>query len=351
MPGLYFRVFPQNLYLNTGPFPLTETNGSKEITGDLISEYSQPDTDDAKAQGISKEKGDTGTDQSYADSGGNSGIEGITGTPQTAHIDHLADLEDNNQNDHMHDLYPNGDNVLLSEKQAEKPMCAKEVDEYQKCRDGEAKHFAGATVFLGQFLIFLAKTPADQSHSGGLQPVTKGEGKPHNVHAHLMCSHGIRPLVSGHNGSHHKTHTHQKLFKEYAVPYLYETEEGSGSRAYFVLEDIGHTDKAFGMQNGNKAHDAGDNRTEYGSQCSTGDTQSGKTEMPLNQQIIKYNVDGVGGHIGAHGYFCVAGAALCRIDSHLDTVKNHAAHDDPKIGGCILMCISSGTTDTHNGRS
>ena len=59
--------------------------------------------------------------------------------------------------------------------------------------------------------------------------------------------------------------------------------------------------------------------------------------MTIDQQVIKDNVDRIGSHIGTHGDLGIPCSPLGGIDPHLDTVKDHASHDDPEIGNRTIM--------------
>ena len=70
--------------------------------------------------------------------------------------------------------------------------------------------------------------------------------------------------------------------------------------------------------------------------------------MPADQQIVENNVDGIGSHIGAHGNLGVASAPLCGIDTHLNTIENHTAHDDLEICHCAVMGFRCGTAQADD---
>ena len=71
--------------------------------------------------------------------------------------------------------------------------------------------------------------------------------------------------------------------------------------------------------------------------------------MPVDQQIVKNNIDRVRGHVRAHGNLCVACASLGGIDAHLDAVKDHAAHNDPEIGCRAVMRFRCGAAYMYDG--
>ena len=70
--------------------------------------------------------------------------------------------------------------------------------------------------------------------------------------------------------------------------------------------------------------------------------------MSANQQIVCNNINCIGGDIGPHGDLGITCPTLRRIDSHLNTVKNHATHNDPEIGHCAVMCIRCRATQRNN---
>ena len=60
-------------------------------------------------------------------------------------------------------------------------------------------------------------------------------------------------------------------------------------------------------------------------------------EMAVDQKIIQDNINRIRCYIRAHRDFCIARTTLCRVDPHLDAVKNHTAHDDTEICYCAVM--------------
>ena len=71
--------------------------------------------------------------------------------------------------------------------------------------------------------------------------------------------------------------------------------------------------------------------------------------MPADEQIIKYNIDKIGYHIGSHGNFGIACAPLRRVNQHGQHIKHHAAHDDTKIQNRVFMRIRLRTCHMQNG--
>lgn len=119
------RTQTKSLDFDLRPFSLFKTDRCKEVTGNLISQNTKPDTDDSKTQGISEEIGNNGSDNGYADCRRNRCKKGISGTAQTSHIDNLKNLKNYYENDHIHDLYTDRYNMLFFEEKAEKTTGSK----------------------------------------------------------------------------------------------------------------------------------------------------------------------------------------------------------------------------------
>ncbi len=125
-------------------------------------------------------------------------------------------------------------------------------------------------------------------------------------------------------------------------------KKARGSRKNSVFHNIRKADKSVSLQNGNNAHNTCDNRSEDCCQSRTVDSQSGETKVSVDQQIIKNDVDCVGSHIGTHRDLGVAGASLGGIDAHLDTVEDHAAHNDSEICYRTVMCFRRGAAHPYD---
>ncbi len=76
--------------------------------------------------------------------------------------------------------------------------------------------------------------------------------------------------------------------------------------------------------------------------------QSREAKVTVNQQIIQNDVDDIGGYVGTHGNSGISRTSLCRVNSHLNTVKNHAAHDDAKISNRPVIGIGGRSAEVHN---
>ena len=63
----------------------------------------------------------------------------------------------------------------------------------------------------------------------------------------------------------------------------------------------------------------------------------------IEQYLISFNVfpsiNNIGSYIGTHGNLSISCPSLCRVNSHLNAIENHTAHDDPKIGDCVCVGI------------
>ena len=77
-------------------------------------------------------------------------------------------------------------------------------------------------------------------------------------------------------------------------------------------------------------------------------TEGRKSKVPVDQQIVENNIHRAGGYVGAHSDFRVSGAALCGINTHLDTVKDHTAHDNPEVGNRAVMGFRRGTAQPYD---
>lgn len=202
------------------PFSLFKAHSCEDETGNLITKNAHPDSDDAKAQCITKEIRDSGTDDGDTDGGCNGSVESITCTPQAAHVDDLTDLEDHDKDDDMHDLYTDGHNMLFGKEQVIQATGTKIIDADQTYGNHGAYETAGTPVFLGKLRITGTQTSSDQGNCRGLQTVPEGKGQCHDIHANLMSGHCIGSLRSCHDGGQHEADPHQNLFKEHAVANL-----------------------------------------------------------------------------------------------------------------------------------
>ena len=78
------------------------------------------------------------------------------------------------------------------------------------------------------------------------------------------------------------------------------------------------------------------------------DSEGREPEMPVDQQVIENDVNRVGGHVGAHGDLRIAGTSLRGVNPHLNTVKDHAAHDNLEIRHCAVMGFRCGTAQVDD---
>ena len=108
------------LYFNLHPLSLFEAHGCKNKPWNLIAEDAHPDSDDAEAKRIPQEVGNDGTDDGDADGRGNRGVQSITGTPQAAHVNNLGNLENDDKDNHVHDVDANLDNLFVLKEKAKK---------------------------------------------------------------------------------------------------------------------------------------------------------------------------------------------------------------------------------------
>ena len=98
--------------------------------------------------------------------------------------------------------------------------------------------------FLCHLFITRTQAPPNQCNRRCLQAVSERKRKSHDVHAYLMCRHGIRALLRSHHRRHHKPNPHQNLFKENTVPYMDQIAQRPGGRPNLILHNIGNVDKA-----------------------------------------------------------------------------------------------------------
>ena len=110
--------------------------------------------------------------------------------------------------------------MLFLEKQPHQRLCSEEINNCQTGGNHAAEHSANTAILFGKALVTCAQTPPDQRDGRRLQTVPEGERQPHNIHAHLMSRHGIRPLLCRHDCRQHKADPHKHLFKENAVTYM-----------------------------------------------------------------------------------------------------------------------------------
>ncbi len=115
-----------------------------------------------------------------------------------------------------------------------------------------------------------------------------------------------------------------------------------------MAHNIWNTEKAVLFENRNNTHNTGDYRSGNCCKGSPLDSQSRETEVTVNQQIIQNDVEDVGGYVGTHGNLGISCTPLCGVDSHLNAVENHAAHDNTEIGNRPVMGIRSRSAEVHN---
>ena len=70
--------------------------------------------------------------------------------------------------------------------------------------------------------------------------------------------------------------------------------------------------------------------------------------MPVNQQVVCNDINGIGSDVGAHGDFRVPGPTLGGVNPHLDSVKYHSSHNNLEINHRALVGVSGGTAQTDN---
>ena len=112
--------------------------------------------------------------------------------------------------------------------------------------------------------------------------------------------------------------------------------------------NIRNADKIIFFENRSNAHNARHHRSGNCCKGSPLDSQSREAEVTVNQQIIQNDVDDIGGYVGTHGNSGISRTSLCRINSHLNAVKNHAAHDDAEVGNRPVMGIGGRSAEVHN---
>lgn len=115
-----------------------------------------------------------------------------------------------------------------------------------------------------------------------------------------------------------------------------------------MTHNIRNADKIIFFENRSNAHNACHHRSGNCCKGSTLDSQSREAEVTVNQQIIQNDVDDIGGYVGTHGNSGISRTSLCRINSHLNAVKNHAAHDDAEVGNRPVMGIGGRSAEVHN---
>ena len=213
-------ALPERLYFDLRPLSFLKPRRCKEEAGDLVRQDAKPDTNDTEPKHISAQIGADGADESNADCGGDGCVKRVSRTAQTAHIDHLADLESNHEDDDPHDSYADRDNMLFLKEEPHHRPGAEEIQDGETYRNNAAKHSADTAELFRHFFIICTKTPPDQGDGSRLQAVSKGEGKSHDIHAYLMRSHRIGSLVGGHDRRHHEADPHEELFKENTVSYM-----------------------------------------------------------------------------------------------------------------------------------
>ncbi len=107
--------------------------------------------------------------------------------------------------------------MFFCEEKIHKRFGADEIDNGKADCYHAAEHSADTSVFFGEFFVSRAEAAPDQRYCRGLQSVSEGEGKSHNIHTHLMSGHSIGSLLSGHDSRQHEADSHKNLLKKNAV--------------------------------------------------------------------------------------------------------------------------------------
>ena len=110
-----------------------------------------------------------------------------------------------------------------------------------------------------------------------------------------------------------------------------------------MTDNIRQADKTIRFSDRQDAHNTGNHRSEHSGKGSSLNAKCRKAQVSVNQKIIKNNIDGIGSHVGAHSDPGISGASLCRIDTHLNTVKDHTAHDDSEISHRTVVSFRIGS--------
>ena len=154
-----------------------------------------------------------------------------------------------------------------------------------------------------------------------------------------MCRHRIGALFGRHDRRHHKADAHENLLEKHTVADLNQADKRCKCRFDFMLQNIAKVQESVFLRDGKDAHHTSDNCSGDGCQRRALNTKRREPEMTVDQKIIQNNIDRIRCYICAHRDFCIARTALCRVDPHLDTVKNHTAHDDTEICYCAVMSL------------
>lgn len=238
------------LYFNLRPLSFLKTCRGKEETRYLVRQNAQPDTNNAESKYIAAQIGAGGTDESDADGGSNCCIKCVPCTTQTAHIYDLADLKSDDKDNDPHDAHADGDDMFLHKEKAHERFGAEEIYDRETYGNDAAEHPAYASVFFGKLLVSGAEAASDQRYCRGLKPVSEGERKSHDIHAHLMGCHCVGSLFGGHDRRHHETDAHQNLFEENAVSDFDKVEKTLCGRKNFIFHNIRKADESIGFQDG-----------------------------------------------------------------------------------------------------
>lgn len=164
-----------------------------------------------------------------------------------------------------------------------------------------------------------------------------------------MRGHGGCALFGGHQCGCHEAKAEKQLLQEDAVADADHVLHRAKLGADPFSENIRDTDKTVFLEEREQRHDCSNNGTEDGGQCCTGDAECRETQMTADQQVVEDHVDGAGGQIRAHCDAGLSGAALCGVDSHLNDIEDHAAHDDAEIGNAHILCIGGGAAEADDG--
>ena len=237
----------------------------------------------------------------------------------------------------MDDADTDFNDMLFFEKQAVQPSSAEKINGNEAYCDARADQTARSAVLFRKIRLFCAKAPADQCNRCGLKAVTERKRKRHNIHADLMCRHRISALFGRHDRRHHKTDAHENLLEKHTVADFNQAAECCKRRFDFIPQNIADIQKSVFLHDGTDTHHTSDNRSCDGCQCRTLNTKRREPEMAVDQKIIQDNINRIRCYIRAHRDFCIARTTLCRVDPHLDAVKNHTAHDDTEICYCAVM--------------
>lgn len=137
-----------SLYLNRHPFSLPETERGKQETGNLIRQYTHPDTGHAQSQRESEDIGSRRTDQGHADGGSHCRICRVSRATQAAHVNDLGYLEQHDDTDAVDNVHAICHDAFLPEEHPVDGLSAKEVKHCQSYRDSQTDAAADGSVAL-----------------------------------------------------------------------------------------------------------------------------------------------------------------------------------------------------------